>query len=131
MNPAVEKAIADIRATFAGHTVDVEPDPDGGAHVTVHDLRLGDQYTPSVSWVAFHITFQYPHADVYPHFCVAGLKKRGEDVTPPFHKGDWKTPTMTNAVAATSVSRRSNHWNPAVDTAAIKLMKVLEWIRSQ
>ena len=129
MNPSVEKAITDIRATFAGHQVDVEPDPAGGAYVTVHDLQLGDQYTPSVSWMAFHITFQYPHADVYPHFCVAGLKKRGEDVTAPFHKGDWKTPTI--AVAATSVSRRSNHWNPTVDTAAIKLMKVLEWIQSQ
>ena len=129
MNPPVEKAVADIRTTFAGHKVDAEPDPDGGAHVTVHDLQLGDQYTPSVSWVAFHITFQYPYADVYPHFCVVGLKKRGVDVSAPFRKGDWKTPTI--ALAATSVSRRSNHWNPAVDTAVIKLMKVLEWIRSQ
>jgi hypothetical protein len=129
MNPPVERAVADIRATFVGHQVDVQPDPDGGAYVKVHDLLLGEQYAPSVSWVAFHITFQYPHADVYPHFCVAGLKKRGEDVVDPFHKGDWKTPSST--VVATAVSRRSNHWNPAADTAAIKLMKVLEWIRNQ
>jgi len=129
MNPPVEEAIAEIRATFADHQVDVEPDTDGGAFVTVQNLQLGDQYTPSVSWMGFHITFQYPHADVYPHFCVAGLKKNGVDVVPPFHKGDWKTPS--SAVAATTVSRQSNHRNPAVDTAAIKLMKVLEWIRKQ
>ena len=65
----------------------------------------------------------------YPHFCVPGLKKREQDVTPPFHKGDWKTPSRNEP--ATSVSRRSNKLNPAVDTAAIKLTKVLDWIRKQ
>jgi len=129
MNSNVEQAIAEIRATVAGHQVDVEPDADGGAYVTVRDVHLGDQYTPSVSWVGFHITFQYPHADVYPHYCVAGLKKNGADVGKPFHKAEWKPPSGT--VAATSVSRKSNHWNAAADTAAIKLLKVLEWIRSQ
>jgi hypothetical protein len=129
MNPPVEKAIAETRAAFVGHQVDVEPDSEGGAYVTVQGLHLGDQYAPNTSWVAFHITFQYPHADVYPHFCVAGLKKNGQDVTPPFHKGDWKTPSI--AAPATSFSRRSNRWNPAADTAAIKLTKVLDWIRSQ
>jgi hypothetical protein len=129
MKPDVEQAIAEIRATVAGHQVDVEPDPDGGAYVTVRDLHLGDQYAPSVSWVGFHITFQYPHADVYPHYCVAGLKKNGTDVDKPFHKAEWKPPS--GMVPATSVSRKSNHWNAAADTAAIKLLKVLEWVRSQ
>jgi len=129
MNPPVEQAIADIRTTFVNHQVDVEPDADGGAYVKVHNLHLGDQYAPSVSWVGFHITFQYPHADVYPHFCLAGITKNGAALAAPFHKGEWKPPS--GAVPATSVSRRSNHWNASVDTAAIKLMKVLEWIRSQ
>ena len=130
MNPSVTQAIAEIQATFAGHQVDVEPDPDGGAFVSVRDLHLGDQYMPSVSWVGFHITFQYPHADVYPHYCVAGLKKNGADVGVPFHKAEWKPPSGA-AVSATSISRKSNHWNAAADTAAIKLLKVLDWVRSQ
>lgn len=129
MNALVEQAVAGIRATFVGHQVDAEPDPDGGAYVKVHNLHLGDQYAPNVSWMAFHVTFQYPHADVYPHFCVAGLKKNGVDVVEPFHKGDWKTQSV--AEPATSVSRRSNRRDPTVETAAIKLMKVLQWIRSQ
>jgi hypothetical protein len=29
------------------------------------------------------------------------------------------------------VSRRSNRWNAANDTAALKLAKVIEWLRSQ
>jgi hypothetical protein len=129
MNASVEQAVAQLRMTFEGHRIDIEPDSDGGAYVRVHDLDLGDQYEPHKSWMAFHITFQYPHADVYPHFCVTGLKKNGAEVTPPFHKGEWKTPTV--AEPATSVSRRSNHIDPAVDTAAIKLLKVLEWMGKQ
>jgi hypothetical protein len=129
MTASVEQAIAEIRAAFVGHQVDVEPDPDGGAYVRVHNLHLGNQYEPSVSWFAFHITFQYPHADVYPHFCVAGLKKNGVEVVDPFHKGEWKTPS--GAEPATAVSRRANRWNAAVDTAAIKLTRVLDWIRRQ
>jgi hypothetical protein len=27
------------------------------------------------------------------------------------------------------VSRGSNHWNPATDTALLKLLRVLEWLR--
>ena len=33
--------------------------------------------------------------------------------------------------AATMVSRKSNRWNPAQDTAALKLAKVLDWIRTR
>lgn len=125
MTPAVEQAIAEIQATFPGHQVDVEPDSDGGAYVTVRDLPLGDQYTPSVSWVGLHVTFQYPHPALNQLFCVAGLKKNGADVTAPFHKGEWTPPS--GKVAATMISRKSPGWDAAVDTAAIKLLKVLEW----
>ncbi len=102
MTPAIEQAIAEIRVTFEGHPIDVDPDPEGGAFVTVHDLSLGDQYEPSVSWVAFRITFQYPHADVYPHFCVGGLKRKdGTELGDPFHKATWETPRGAEA----SISR--------------------------
>jgi hypothetical protein len=60
---------------------------------------------------------------------VAGLKKNGVEVVDPFHKGEWKTPS--GAEPATAVSRRANRWNAAVDTAAIKLTRVLDWIRRQ
>lgn len=129
--PAVEEAVTDIRKSFAGHSVDAEPDADGGAFVTVHDLLLGEQYEPSVSWIGFHLTFQYPHADIYPHNTVAGLKrKNGEDLGQGFHTDgkEWKTPSRSQP--ATMMSRKSKDWDPARDTAAVKLQKVLDWIRS-
>ena len=131
MKPGVEQAIEEIRKSFDGHRVDVEAENDGGALVRVHDLEMGGQYEPERSWVAFHITFQYPFADVYPHFCTADLKRKdGARLGEGFSAGaQWKTNSQSEA--AVQVSRRSNHWDSSADTAAIKLDKVLTWIQSR
>ena len=131
MTAAVQQAIAEIRAAFPGHKMDVEPDTDGGAHVKVHDVFLGDQYEPSVLWLAFRITFQYPFADIYPHFCTATLKRKdGRSLGDGFNlNNQWQTPKATEP--AILLSRRSNRLNPETDTAALKLAKVLDWIRSR
>jgi len=126
LKQAVERAIAEIRETFVGHKVDVTEDGDGGARVRVHDLHLGEQYVPSTSWVEFAITFQYPEADVYPHFLVPGLKRvDGAGLGGEFQQVQW------NGSPATQLSRRSNNRIQDLDTAAIKLNKVLTWIRSR
>ncbi len=131
MKQAVEQAIDEIRKSFLGHQVDVEADDDGGAFVKVHNLCLGPQYEPERSWVAFHVTFQYPFADVYPHFVPGGLKRKdGAVLGEAFNAGsEWKTPSGSEP--AVCVSRRSNHWDSTADTAVIKLDKVLAWIKSR
>lgn len=130
MKPAVLQAIDEIRKSYIGHQVDDEPDGDGGAFVKVHDLDLGNQYDPTRSWIGFRITFQYPFADVYPHFCVAGLKRRdGAGLGEGFSAGEWKTTSRSEP--AVQVSRRSNRWDSSADTAAIKLDKVLKWMRTR
>ena len=131
MSTAVEQAVEEVRSAFPAHTVDVESDGHDGACVKVHDLCIGEQYEPDISWVAFRITFQYPHADVYPHFCVPGLKRKdGKALGNEFNPNNtWQTPTKSEV--ATMISRRSNHLNPATDTAALKLAKVLDWVRSR
>jgi hypothetical protein len=136
MNASVQQAIAEIRSAFPSHPVEAESDEHEGVFVKVHNLHLGDQYEPSQSWVAFRITFQYPHADVYPHFCVVGLKRKdGKPLGIEFQSNkEWQTPTKltpARSEAATMISRRSNKLNPATDTAAFKLQKVLDWIRSK
>jgi len=130
MNPAVSIAVDEIRATFTDHQVDVEPDAQGGAFLKVHNLSLGDHYAQARSWFAFRITFQYPHADVYPHYCMHALSRRdGRALAQGIHLNhSWQTPTQNTP--ATMLSRRSNRLNPSLDTAATKLLKVLDWIRS-
>ncbi|MCV3212410.1 hypothetical protein OGM63_02495 [Plectonema radiosum NIES-515] len=75
MTPEVERAIAQIEQTFSGNLVKVEAEAQGGAYVIVHDLLLGKQYLPSSSWVGFTISYAYPHADVYPHYLDAELRR--------------------------------------------------------
>lgn len=131
MIAAVQQATEEIRAAFPSHKMDVEPDADGGAYVKVYDLVLGDKYEPSASWFAFRITFQYPFADIYPHFCIPTLKRKdGRSLGSGFNlNNQWQTPKA--AEPAIMLSRRSNRLNPETDTAALKLAKVLDWIRNQ
>ena len=68
LTPAVAQAIEEIRCTFEGCDVEVEPDGSGGAVVVVRGVPLGCPYAQAEVWFGFHITFQYPYADVYPHF---------------------------------------------------------------
>jgi len=126
MKPDVENAIAELKAAFPRHQVEVTPDARGGASVIVHGLSIGQQYSPSTSWVGFTLVGQYPHADVYPHFMDEGVRfANGEGWKAGLSVGKWA------GRSAIQISRRSKRWNPAVDTAATKLVKVLEWLRSQ
>lgn len=130
MNAAVQQAVAEIRSAYSGHQVDVAPDGQDGAFVKVHDLPLGSQYAPERSWVAFRITFQYPFADVYPHYCLPNLVRKDKGAL--CSAFSQKTcPGPGDPEPATMVSRRSNQLNPTTDTAALKLAKVLDWMSSQ
>ncbi|WP_017654867.1 E2/UBC family protein [Fortiea contorta] len=126
MTPEIEQAIAEIQIAFPGHCVEVEAEAQGGANVIVHNLMIGEQYVPSTSWVGFAISFQYPYADVYPHYIDAGLRRvNGLVQGAGFSANTWRNQQVIQ------VSRRSNRWNAAIDTAATKLTKVLTWLRSQ
>lgn len=131
MNAAVQQAIEEIRSAFPGHNVDVEPDAEGGAYVKAHDLFVGEQYEPATSWIAFRITFQSPFADVYPHFCIPTLRRKdGTGLGNGFNLNNtWQTPKGSEP--AILMSRRSNRLNPQSDTAALKLAKVLDWMRTR
>ena len=131
MAPTVDQAIKEIRDAFPGHLVEVEPDGQEGAWVTVHGLVVGEQYEPSTTWMTFRITFQYPFADVYPHYCALGLKRKDGQ-----HPGEWfhvqqPLQTPSKSFPAVMISRRSNRLNPSTDTATFKLHKVLDWMRSR
>ena len=127
MKPDVVQAIQEIRAACDGHVVDVIAEAQGGAHVIVHDVPIGPAFVPSQTWIGFTIPFQYPDADVYPHF-IGGEVQRADGG--PLGEA-LSGPTTWQDRSAIQVSRRSNRWNPATDTATLKLIKVLEWLRSR
>ena len=121
MNAEVEKGLAQVCEHFADHTVDVEPDGQGGVFVTVHNVSVGGAYVPAETWLGFHISAAYPHADVYPHFIGVVQRADGAGHGPAVQHVDWR------GRQALQLSRRSNRWNPAVDNVALKAEKVIAW----
>jgi hypothetical protein len=126
MTPTVTQAVEEIRATFDGIAVNVEDDGEEGAYVHLEPVDPGSLYVQRETWIAFRITAQYPYADVYPHFVRSDLTR--EDGQP---LGEGMSTNPYRGQPAVQVSRRSNHLNPATDTAVLKLIKVLDWMASR
>ncbi len=124
--PAVATAIEEIRCTFEGCDVEVEADGSGGALVVVRGVPLGCPYVQPEVWFGFQITFQYPYADVYPHFTNVDLARSDGCSL----GGGFGTASFQGQPAI-QISRRSNRLNPKRDTAALKLLKVIAWMREQ
>ncbi len=126
ITPAVAKAIEEIRRTFEGCDVEVEADGSGGTVVVVRGVQMGCPYVQTEVWFGFHITFQYPYADVYPHFTNADLARSdGGGLGSGFGTASFR------GQPAIQISRRSNRLNSETDTAALKLLKVVTWMKSQ
>ena len=126
ITPIVEKAIEQVRATFPDCPLESVPDGGGGAFVTLRNVPLGPPWAQTDTWISFQVTFQYPYADVYPHFVRPDLKREdGQPVGPGLGQAQFQNQP------AIQISRRSNKLNPATDTAALKLLKVMQWLRSQ
>ncbi len=126
MVPSVTKALDEVRAAFPGAEVSVREEPDGGAVVLVDPVDPGELYVQRETWIGFRITFQYPYSDVYPHF-VRGDLTRVDGAA----LGEGMSSATFEDRPAIQISRRSNHLNPATDTAVIKLHKVLRWLCSR
>ena len=126
MTPEVERAAEELRTRFPDTEVDAVSTGDGGAIVTITRVDPGPAYVQSATWMRFAIGFQYPYADVYPLF-----------VRPDLARVDGRPHGKGIALAefhgekALQLSRRSNRLNPTIDTAALKVTKVLDWLWSQ
>jgi hypothetical protein len=126
MNAAVAKAISEIRAAFPDTPTEIQDDGQGGASIILEDVPIGELFTSPSTWIGFRITFQYPYADVYPHFVRGDLLRRAG------------APLGTSITGGHSflgrpslqLSRRSNRLNPQTDTALLKLLKVTQWLKT-
>lgn len=124
--PRVAQAIEEIESTFEGCPVEAEPDGSGGAIVLVRAIPLGSPYVQPEVWIGFQITFQYPYADVYPHFTNSDLARSdGAGLGGGFGTAQFR------GQSAIQISRRSTRLNPETDTAALKLLKIVRWMKTQ
>lgn len=130
LTPSVAQGIEEIRRQYHMCTVLCKEDGQGGAYVVVDAVDLGDAYTPETrqSWIGFHVGFQYPFSDIYPHFVRFDLQRVDKR---PFGTG-MSGPMQFVGFGrdAVQLSRRSNHRDPTTETALLKLLKVLDWVRA-
>lgn len=125
---AIAEAIEELQQTFPDATVTAESDGHGGAWITIDPVPLGPVYERDTSWIAFQITYPYPEADVYPLFVRPDLRRKdGASHGDGFRSVTWGP----RAEPGTQLSRRSNRLDPAFDTAATKVLKVLRWLEQQ
>lgn len=122
---AIEAAVAAVRDHFDGLPVEVVPDGTDGVYVTVSDVHIGVQYTPTTTWLGFQINSAYPHSDVYPHYIGPVTRADGTGHGPAVQSVTWRDRP------ALQLSRRSNRWDALRDNAAFKATKVLSWFASQ
>lgn len=125
VNTAVAAAIDTLRASFPDSEITVEPDGAGGARVAVETVRLSDVYDQPATWIAGHLVAQLPYADIYPLFVRGDLTRRDAR---PVGEGLSVGHVFLNR-SAIQASRRSNRRDPAIETAAHKFLKVIEWLR--
>ena len=126
MNPQVAQAVEELRSCFPDATVVARSSGDGGALVAIDPIDPGPAYAQRTTWLKFAVSYQYPYADVYPLFVRPDLIRT--DGQP---HGEAIAMGSFDEEPALQLSRRSNRLNPAADTAALKVTKVLQWLRDQ
>ena len=127
LSAEVERAIQELRESHPDNELSLVEDGQGGAGVTMQGFGTGAALNPETTWVGFAVTFQYPATDVYPHFVRSDLVRA--DGRP--LEGQGISMATWNGAPAIQLSRRSNRWRQGQDTAAIKLAKVIEWLRTR
>ena len=126
VTPEVRQAVEELAAGFPSADIRADADGEGGAYVVVDSVPLSDVYEQRETWVGFRITYQYPFADVYPHFVRSDLRRVDGNAL-----GSGTSTSEFQGRSAIQLSRRSNHRNPTRDTALLKLHKVLRWLNDR
>lgn len=126
MKPEVSKAVEQIRRHFAESTVDVKDDGQGGAYVRVNPVDFGPTYTEQTrrTWIAFKIGHDYPFSDVYPHHVRRDLARADGHAHP---AGFGNASAEGWGMESVQLSRRSNRRDAGLETALLKLLKVIDW----
>ena len=126
LNEPVKRALDELHERFGG--LEIEPDGPGGARVTVQRVPLPAGLSRSESWVGFVIPHNYDDVQVYGHHFPRDLRRAdGAELAPPgiSYGGEWSgKPSLV-------VSRGSNNWRKGIDTALIKLLKVLGFLKTR
>jgi len=126
MTGEVQTALRELASSFPESQLMAVEDGNGGAFVELSAVSIGQSYCPNSTWIGFHLTYQYPEVDVYPHFLDASVHRNGGQMLGEgLGNGTWR------GRPAVQVSRRTANWNRLHHNATNKLHKVIEWLRTR
>ena len=118
-------AIQELKDDFPNSTIVARSDNNGGADVILDGIELGTPYTTKETWFGFNIPYNYPYADVYPHFTDPNIKRGDKDIKDisgiSYGYEFWERPAM-------QLSRRSTKKPESFINASAKLLGVKEWL---
>ncbi len=125
MKLEVANAIEELKQTFPYSKITCREDGNGGAEVVVEEVHIGDQFQPSSTWLGGHIPALYPYADIYPLFM-------SDDISRVDHT-TFEAPITRGAIffdrPAIQISRKNNQTQLYPQTASIKMLKVLDFLK--
>lgn len=124
MKVEVSTAIEELRRQFGTSSLKVRDDEQGGAYVVIEPIQLSAKFRPATTWFGFHVTAQYPYADIYPVFMGADVQRAdGKAFDAPVTPGH-----QFEGRAAIQISRRSAAAESGAQKAVAKILKVLDFL---
>ncbi len=123
LTPEVTAALDEVAKAFPRATLTVREDGQGGALVIVEPVPLGPPYVQTSTWIGFHVTHLHPQADIYPHHVRGDLSRRDSAAL-----GSGTSPSSFEGRPSIQLSRRSNRRDAAMDTALLKMQRVVSWL---
>ena len=126
MKLEVSRGIDELKRQFEKSLFSIREDGQGGAYVILESISLGGRYQPDSTWIGFHISAQYPYADIYPVFIGSEVTRiDGASLNRPITKGH-----KFEGRDALQVSRRNSAAQSGFQTATTKILKVLNFLEN-
>jgi hypothetical protein len=124
MKIEVAAGIEQLKRQFSTTSLTLREDGQGGAYVVMEPVAIGQNYKPTATWIGFHITAQYPYADIYPVFIGADVVRTdGVAFAPPVTSGH-----HFEGRPALQISRRNTAAQSCLQTVPAKILKILDFL---
>lgn len=128
---AVRDALGTIRSAFPDFGLATHADGQGGLWVEMTGVPLGAPYAQADTFLVCLLPFTLPGSDVYPMFVRPDLSRvDGQPLGEGFQQTELSWPAEASSRKVVQVSRRTRG-SFASQTAAQKIAKVLDWIRTR
>lgn len=118
----VSDGVHDLEKSFPGQ-VSSDPDGQGGAYITISEVKLGPHWSLSAAPLSFHLPYNYPAAPPYP-FYLPGHVTHTDPWPAALQQASWREQDVLQ------VSLRHDNWNPSHDTAVGTVLQVRNWLRA-